>query len=122
MNSRDGRPSAEALLKELGSAPKLTVYLASAPGAGKTRRLLDDAIRLHESGVRVAIGWVETKGRPDLDRLVAKLPRIPPRSGRIGKATFEEITSAAGWKPAPGTSIVTRLHAMPAEDEVVRIP
>jgi len=109
MNSRDGRPSAEALLKELGSAPKLTVYLASAPGAGKTRRLLDDAIRLHESGVRVAIGWVETKGRPDLDRLVAKLPRIPPRSGRIGKATFEDFDYEAAIAERPQLLVLDEL-------------
>jgi len=101
VNVRDGRPSAEALLKDLGTTPRLTVYLASAPGAGKTRRLLDDALRAHESGVRVVLGWIETKGRPDLDRLAERLPRVPPRRVRIGEATFDEfdLEAALAMKP-----------------------
>jgi two-component system sensor histidine kinase KdpD len=74
------RPSAQSLLTELGLGPRLTIYLASTPGAGKTYRLLTDAIGQMRAGRRVAIGWVETKGRPDLDELASRLPRIPPRS------------------------------------------
>ena len=112
MNARDGRPSAEALLKDLGTAPRLTVYLASAPGAGKTRRLLDDAIRAMESGVRVALGWIETKGRPDLDRLAARLPRVPSRSVRIGSATFEDFDFAAALAMRPQLLVLDELaHA-----------
>jgi two-component system sensor histidine kinase KdpD len=101
VNVRDGRPSAEALLKDLGTSPRLTVYLASAPGAGKTRRLLDDAIRAQEAGMRVVAGWIETKGRPDLDALAARLPRLPPRRVRIGEATFEDfdLEAALALKP-----------------------
>ena len=40
----------------------------------------------------------------------------------LGKATFDQITAPAGWKPAPGSTIVTRSHAMPEEDEVIRVP
>ena len=71
------RPSAQALLAELGFQPRLTIYLAGAPGAGKTYRLLTDASFQHRAGRRVAIGWVETKDRPGLDDLVRDLPRIP---------------------------------------------
>ena len=106
------RPSAEALLRDLGTAPRLTVYLASAPGAGKTRRLLDDAVRLQESGVRVAIGWIETKGRPELDRLAARIPRIPVRSARIGDATFEDFDLAGALAEKPELVILDELaHA-----------
>jgi len=73
------RPSAQSLLAELGYEPRLTIYLASAPGAGKTHRILSDANFQRASGRRVAIGWVETKGRPDLEELAATFPRIPPR-------------------------------------------
>ncbi len=112
MNDRSGRPSAEALLKDLGTAPRLTVYLASAPGAGKTRRLLDDAIRLQESGVRVAIGWIETKGRPELDELAARLPRIPVRAVRIGDSQFEEFDFAATVAQKPELVVLDELaHA-----------
>ena len=85
------RPSAEALLAELGIAPRLTVYLASAPGAGKTRRIVEEALALAAAGKRVAIGIVETKGRPDLDALVAPLRRIPPRKIETATATFTDF-------------------------------
>ena len=39
-----------------------------------------------------------------------------------GQATFDQITAPAGWKPAPGSTIATRAHVMPQEDEVVRVP
>ncbi len=112
VNARDGRPSAEALLKDLGTAPRLTVYLASAPGAGKTRRLLDDAIRAQDAGLQVAIGWIETKGRPDLDRLAERLPRIAPRTVRIGSSVFEDFDFAAALARRPQFLVLDELaHA-----------
>jgi two-component system sensor histidine kinase KdpD len=75
-----GRSDPSALLAELGLTPKLTVYLAGVPGAGKTHRLLTDALREASAGRRVAIGWIETKDRPQLETLAAALPRIAPRS------------------------------------------
>ena len=91
MDERTKRPSAEALLAELGIKPQITVYLASAPGAGKTRRILEDAIAQSRAGKRVAIGWVETKNRPDLDALVEQLARIAPRRLSVGETSFEEF-------------------------------
>ncbi len=77
---RDGRrPDASALLVELGLTPRLTIYLGGAPGAGKTYRLLSDAVAEARAGRRVAAGWIDTKGRPGLDALAGALPRIPPR-------------------------------------------
>ena len=112
MNDRSGRPSAEALLKELGTAPRLTVYLASAPGAGKTRRLLDDAIRLSENGVRVVLGWIETKGRPDLDALADLLPRVPSRVATLGSSRFEDFDFDAAVAMHPQIVILDELaHA-----------
>jgi len=91
VTDRFGGSSAEALLKELGLAPRLTVYLGFAPGAGKTRRLLEEALSLQREGTRVVLGWIETKGRPDLDRLAAQLPRVPPRKVKIESSVFEEF-------------------------------
>lgn len=112
MNDRSSRPSAEALLKELGTSPRLTVYLASAPGAGKTRRLLDDALRLSENGVRVVLGWIETKGRPDLDVLADLLPRVPPRTVSIGTSTFADFDFDAALAMRPQVVVLDELaHA-----------
>lgn len=79
------RPDATAILRELGLGPQLVVYLGGAPGAGKTHRLLMEGLEQQRAGRRVAIGWIETKGRPGLDELAARLPRIAPREydGRL---------------------------------------
>ena len=88
---RPDRPAPQALLAELGLEPRLTIYLAGAAGAGKTHRLLNDALLQASAGRRVAIGWIETKGRPDLDALAAPLPRIPPRRYATEHGEFEDF-------------------------------
>ena len=103
------RPSADALLREIGAVPTLTVYLASAPGAGKTRRLIEDALFAQRAGRRVAIGWLETKGRTDLDVLANPLPRIPPRSIRIGSAEFWDFDYLAALEARPQLLILDEL-------------
>lgn len=82
---------AAALLAELGLAPTLTIYLAGVPGAGKTHRLLTDALGEAKAGRRVAIGWIDAKDRPQLGRLAAELPRIPPRSFALAATTVDDF-------------------------------
>lgn len=94
---------------ELGSRARLVVYVASAPGAGKTRRLLDDARRLQAAGKHVAVGWIETKGRSDLDRAAATLPRIPPRRVAIGGSTFDEFDYEATLRAKPDVVLLDEL-------------
>ncbi|HEY8321629.1 MAG TPA: hypothetical protein VIG46_07585 [Candidatus Baltobacteraceae bacterium] len=79
------RRPAESYLRDMGETPRLLVYLAAAPGAGKTRRLLEDAHRLRDAGKRVLIGSLETKGRPHLDELAAGFARA---------ASFDEMLEA----------------------------
>jgi len=63
----DARAKAAAgLLLDIGAGPRLRVYLGIAPGAGKTRRMIEDALALKKTGRRVYIGTLETKARPDL--------------------------------------------------------
>ena len=90
----DRRTDAGALLAELGLRPSLTIYLGGAPGAGKTYRLLTDALREAKAGRRVAIGWIETKRRPDLEELAALLPRIS-RDATPSPATATSRTSTS---------------------------
>jgi len=73
------RPDRERGSSERGPEAQLVVFLGGAPGAGKTHRLLTEAVELQRAGRRVAVGWIETKGRPSLDELAAQLPRIPLR-------------------------------------------
>ena len=109
MRDSEKRTSADALLREIGAAPTLTVYLASAPGAGKSRRLIEDALLAQRSGRRVSIGWLETKGRSDLDVLAAPLPRVPPRSVRIGGAEFWDFDYQAALELRPQLLILDEL-------------
>jgi two-component system, OmpR family, sensor histidine kinase KdpD len=100
---------AEELLRELGGRARLVVYVASAPGSGKTRRLLEDARRLQADGKRVAIGWIEAKGRPDLERAAVGLPRIPPRQVRIGDRIYEDFDYEAAVRAKPDVLILDEL-------------
>ena len=111
----DRRTDAGALLVELGLTPRLTIYLGGAPGAGKTYRLLTDALREAKAGRRVAIGWVETKRRPDLDALADMLPRIPPRSFGAGEGGIDDFDLEAALASEYETILLDELaHANPA--------
>ncbi len=100
---------AEELLRELGGRARLVIYVAGAPGSGKTRRLLEDARRLAADGKRVVIGWIETKGRPDLERIAEGLPRVPPRIVRLGDHTFEDFDFEAAVKAKPDVVVLDEL-------------
>jgi two-component system sensor histidine kinase KdpD len=111
---RDERPSAQALLAELGFQPRLTIYLASAPGAGKTYRLLTDAMFQRRMGRRVAIGWIETKDRPGLDDLARDLPRIAPKTYAVNGATFSDFDLEAAIASEYETIVLDELaHSNP---------
>ncbi|MGA7355711.1 MAG: hypothetical protein WBW76_09815 [Candidatus Cybelea sp.] len=105
----DRAAKAEELLRELGGRARLVVYIASAPGSGKTRRLLEDARRLAADGKRVVIGWIETKGRPDLERLADGLPRVPPRRVKIGDRVFEDFDYEAALREKPDVVVLDEL-------------
>jgi two-component system sensor histidine kinase KdpD len=105
----DRSSMAEALLRELGGRARLVVYVASAPGAGKTRRLLEDARRMHDAGKRVIIGWIETKGRPDLERIASGLPRVPARQVKIGDSFFEEFDYDGALRLKPDLIVLDEL-------------
>jgi two-component system sensor histidine kinase KdpD len=103
------RRKAEELLEEFGTRARLLIYIASAPGAGKTRRLLDDARRLRAAGKDVAIGWIDLKGRTDLERLAADLPRIPPRTVDIAGEQFPEFDFEAAVASHPDAIVLDEL-------------
>ncbi len=88
---------------------RLVVYVASVHGAGKTRRLLEDARRMREGGRRVLIGWAQTKGRPDVERAAADLPRLSPRLARVGDATLEDFDYATALREKPDIVILDEL-------------
>ena len=112
---RERRSDAAALLVELGLTPKLTIYLGGAPGAGKTHRLIADALGEAKAGRRVAIGWIETKQRPQLDTLAAGLPRIAPRRFETAGTAIEDFDLEAALASDYETIVLDELaHANPS--------
>lgn len=103
------RRKAQELLEELGSRARLLVYIASAPGAGKTRRLLDDARRLRAAGKNVVIGWIDFKGRPELEQLAEGLERIPPRTVQIEGEQFTDFDFDRALEMRPDAIILDEL-------------
>jgi two-component system sensor histidine kinase KdpD len=59
--------------------------------------------------MRVVIGWVETKGRPDLEELTRNIPRVPPRTVRIANSTFTDFDFDAALAMAPHVLILDEL-------------
>ncbi|HWQ62339.1 MAG TPA: universal stress protein, partial [Negativicutes bacterium] len=55
---------------------KLTIFLGAAAGVGKTRAMLDAARQRLAENIDVVVGCVETHGRPEIEELLAGLPRV----------------------------------------------
>jgi two-component system sensor histidine kinase KdpD len=105
----DDRPSPDDLLREYARRARLTVYLAAAAGAGKTRRLADDARRLQTAGLRVVVGRLATKGRPDLDSRASGLTFLPGRRVDVAGGTFEDFDLEAALRLHPDIVILDEL-------------
>jgi two-component system, OmpR family, sensor histidine kinase KdpD len=62
----------------VGGSGRLTTYLGSAPGVGKTYTMLTEGRRRAGSGERVVVGWVERHDRPDTLAQLADLEMVEP--------------------------------------------
>ena len=88
---------------------RLKVYLGSNAGVGKTYAMLREGNRLMTQGVDVAIGIVETHGRPETIEQVGTLPIIPPRSIEYRGVTLREMDLAAILERRPALCLVDEL-------------
>ncbi len=70
---------------------QLRVYLGSAPGVGKTYRMLDEGWRRRERGTDVVVGYVETHNRPKTVAQLRDLEVVPRVVHEYRGATFEEM-------------------------------
>lgn len=76
------RPDPDVLLAKLNKEArgKLTVFLGAAAGVGKTYTMLESAHDMLAAGEDVVIGWVETHSRPETEKMVEGLPRLPGKT------------------------------------------
>lgn len=103
--------SRDALLKRFqsGEQAKLRVYIAAAPGAGKTYRMLEEAHLLKRQGIDIVIGMIETHGRADTKTMVGDLECIPMNRLQSHGVVVEEMDVEAIVCRRPAVVIVDEL-------------
>ena len=81
MTGEPTRPDPDHLLNQVGrpSRGKLKIFFGACAGVGKTYAMLQEARRLHQQGLNVLVGVVETHGRQETAGLLAGLTLLPPR-------------------------------------------
>jgi two-component system sensor histidine kinase KdpD len=88
---------------------ELRVYLGSAPGVGKTYRMLDEGFRRRLRGTDVVIGYVETHHRPNTDAQVRDLEIVPRVTREYRGAELEEMDLEAILRRSPEVALVDEL-------------
>src|SRR5580658_9712692 len=88
---------------------RFKLFLGYAPGVGKTRTMLTEAIRRHSRGEDVVIGVVETHGRKAVADLVTSLEIVPRKAIEYKGALFEEMDVDAILARKPCVVLVDEL-------------
>ncbi len=85
------------------------VFLGMAVGVGKTCRMLQEGHAALAEGQDVAIGLLETHGRPETAALAVGLELIPRRRVRFQSAEFQEMDLPAILHRAPQVCLIDEL-------------
>jgi two-component system sensor histidine kinase KdpD len=88
---------------------RLKVFLGMSAGVGKTYAMLEAAHRARREGRDGIIGYVETHGRVETDRLVTGLPLVPRRRIEYRGVTLEEMDIDAVLARHPQLALVDEL-------------
>jgi two-component system, OmpR family, sensor histidine kinase KdpD len=109
----ESRPDPDALLraaeKEQQGKGKLKVFFGMAAGVGKTYAMLTEGRRMHQAGIDVVIGYLESHQRKDTDELAAGLPRVPRMKLEYRGKTLEEMDLDAVLARKPALALVDEL-------------
>jgi len=87
----------------------LRVYLGSAPGVGKTYRMLDEGWRRRERGTDVVVAYVETHGRALTQAQLRDLEVVPRTTIEYRGALMEEMDLEAVLARHPAVALVDEL-------------
>ncbi|MFC4034797.1 ATP-binding protein [Streptomyces polygonati] len=88
---------------------QLRIYLGAAPGVGKTYAMLAEANRRAERGKDVAVGFVETYGRPSTAAQLEGLEVVPRRNVPYRDTTFTELDVDAVIARRPQVAVIDEL-------------
>lgn len=105
------RKSPEELLAQIEKLKrgKLKIYIGSAPGVGKTYRMLTEAHELKKEGIDVVIGLVETHGRKETADLIHGLEELPLKEIPYKNNTYFDLDVDAIIARNPEVVIIDEL-------------
>jgi len=111
------RPIPESLLEiaeEKQKRGKLTIYLGAMPGVGKTYAMLNDAHIKKQEGIDIKVGFVETHGRKETEKLLEGLDTIPSLEVDYSGIKLKEINLDEILRIKPQICIIDELpHTSP---------
>ena len=87
----------------------LSIFLGAAPGVGKTVAMLSEGHRRQGRGEDVAVGFVESHGRPATGQLLEGLEAVRRRSIEYRGSHFEELDVDAVLERRPQVVLVDEL-------------
>ncbi len=91
---------------------RLRTYLGTAPGVGKTFRMLAEGRSRAANGERVVIGWLETHGRAEISRQAEGLEVIQSGTVFYRGSSFPEFDPAAAIASGADVVLVDELAHM----------
>jgi len=96
-------------LIQKGRRGSLKIYIGLAAGVGKTYWMLQEAHQLMAAGIDAAIGYIETHGRAETEKLVQGIPLIPRKQIFYKGKELEEMDIDAILLRRPEVVIVDEL-------------
>jgi len=115
LESESHRPNPEDLLalanasERAAGMGKLKIFFGASAGVGKTYAMLRSARQLHEQGVDVVVGLVETHGRRETTALLDGLEVLPRREVEYRGRILEEFDVDAALARKPAVLLVDEL-------------
>lgn len=105
------RKTPEEFLEEIAQSGKgkLKLYIGSAPGVGKTYKMLQDALELRREGFDVVIGLIETHGRIETEWQIKDLEQVPLKNMEYKGRNFYELNVDGIISRSPDFVIVDEL-------------
>jgi two-component system sensor histidine kinase KdpD len=88
---------------------RLKLYIGFAAGVGKTYRMLEEAHALTKRGVGVVLGYIETHGRVETERLVDGIEAVPRRRIEYRGVVVEEMDLEAVIARRPDIVVVDEI-------------
>jgi two-component system, OmpR family, sensor histidine kinase KdpD len=96
----------------------LRIFFGASVGVGKTYKMLECARDARAAGTDVVIGYVETHGRIETERLMTRLERLPSLNVNYRHIIRQEFDLDAALERAPGMLVVDELaHSNVLEGE-----